>query len=138
MWQKYIPNIQVFLVVNILIYMIEIVYMVQAWFRELSSIQTPKLAYENSMLGVFSCGITVVANDIIMQRTQWCLGLNETRQVNRYIVIWLAQALWALEASQHVIGLYMVLLWVMTIRPHVNWLSTLLSFRMFQYLIFKW
>ena len=27
--------------------------------------QTPKLAYENSMLGVFSCDFTVVANDVI-------------------------------------------------------------------------
>ena len=73
--------------------------------RELPSFQTPKLAYENSMLGVFSCDITVVANDVIMQRTQRCLGLSETRQVNRYIVIWLARALRALEASQRVIGL---------------------------------
>ena len=43
--------------------------MVKVWFRELPSFQTPKLAYENSMLGVFSCDITVVANDVIMQRT---------------------------------------------------------------------
>ena len=57
------------------------------------------------MLGVFSCDITVVANDVTMQRTQRCLGLSETRQVNRYIVIWLARARRALEASQHVIGL---------------------------------
>ena len=89
-----------------LIYMIEnSLHMVQTWFRQLPSIQTPKLAYENSMLGVFSCDITVVANDVIMQRTQRCLGLSETRQVNRYIVVWLARALLALEASQHVIGL---------------------------------
>ena len=57
------------------------------------------------MLGVFSCDFMVVANDVIMQRTQRCLGLSETRQVNRYIVIWLARAL---EASQHVIGLALV------------------------------
>ena len=79
--------------------------MVKVLFRELPSFQTPKLAYENSMLGVFSCDLTVVANDVIMQRTQRCLGLSETRQVNRHIVIWLARDLRALEASQHVIGL---------------------------------
>ena len=80
--------------------------MVKVWFRELPSFQTPKLGYENSMLGVFSCDFTVVGNDVIMQRTQRCLGLSETRQVNRHIVIWLARALRALEPSQHdVIGL---------------------------------
>ena len=56
-------------------------------------------------MGVFSSDFTVVANDVIMQCTQRCLGLSETRQVNRHIVIWLARALRALEASQHVIGL---------------------------------
>ena len=45
------------------------------------------------MLGAFSCDITVVANDVIMQHTQWRLGLCETRQLNRYIAIWLARAL---------------------------------------------
>ena len=79
--------------------------MVKVWFRELPSFQPPKLACENSMLGAFSGEITVVANDVIMQRTQRCLGLCETRQANRYIVIWLARALRALEASPHVIGL---------------------------------
>ena len=33
------------------------------------------------MLGAFSCDITVVANDVIMQRTQRCIGLCETRQL---------------------------------------------------------
>ena len=79
--------------------------MVKVWIRELPSFQTPKLAYGNSMLGVFSCDFTVVANDVIMQRTQRCLRLSESRQVNRHIVMWLARALRALEASQHVIGL---------------------------------
>ena len=85
--------------------------MVKVWIRELPSFQTPKIAYENSMLGVFSCDITVVASDVIMQRTQRCLGLSETRQVNRYVVIWLARALRALEASQHVIGLMATEIW---------------------------
>ena len=111
MWQKYIPNIQVFLVVNNLIYMIEIVYI---WLKSDSEsyhrFKPPK--YENSMLGMFSCDITVVANDVIMQRTQRCPGLSETRQVNRYIVIWLARSLRAHEASQHVIGLIWVVHWL--------------------------
>ena len=64
------------------------------------------------MLGMFSCDITVVANDVIMQRTQRCPGLSETRQVNRYIVIWLARSLRAHEASQHVIGLIWVVHWL--------------------------
>ena len=98
MWQKYIPNVQVFLAVNNLIYMIEIP-MVKVWFRELLSFQTQKLTYENSLLSAFSRDFTVVANDVIMQRAQWCLGLCETRQLNRYI--WLARALRTLEASQH-------------------------------------
>ena len=52
------------------------------------------------MLGAFSGDFTVVANDVIMQRTQRCLGLSDTRQLNQYIVIWPARALRALEASQ--------------------------------------
>ena len=48
--------------------------MVKICFRELPSFQTSKLTYENSMLGAFSCDFTVVANDVIMQRTQRCLG----------------------------------------------------------------
>ena len=63
--------------------------MAKVWFRELPSFQTHKLTYENSMLGAFSCNVTVVANDVIMQRTQQCLGLYETHQLNPYIVIWL-------------------------------------------------
>ena len=79
--------------------------MVKVWFWKLPLFQTPKLTNENSMLGAFSCDITVVANDVIMQRTQQCLGLCDTRQLNRYIVIWQGRALRALKASQHVIGL---------------------------------
>ena len=79
--------------------------MVKVWFRELPSFQTRKLTYENSMFGAFSCDITVVANDVIMQRTQRCQGLCDPRQLNPYVVIWLARDLRALEASQHVIRL---------------------------------
>ena len=102
---KYIPNVHVFLAVNNLIYMIEIVYLWLKSDSELPSFQTQKLTYENLMLGAFSCDLTVVANDVMMQCMQRCLGLCETRQLNRYIVIWLARALRALEASQHVIRL---------------------------------
>ena len=125
MWQNYIPNIQVFLVVNNLIYMIEIVYI---WLKSDSEsyhrFKPPKLAYENSMVGVFSCDVTVVASDVIMQRIQWCLGLSETRQVNRHIVIWLARAL---EASQHVIGLNQ---WWLSLLMHIcitqpQWVNSL-------------
>ena len=84
MRQKFIPNVQVFLVNN-LINMIEIVYL---WLKS-DSESYHKLTYENSMLGAFSCNVTVVANDVIMQRTQQCLGLYETHQLNLYIVIWL-------------------------------------------------
>ena len=96
--------------------------MVEVWFQELPSFQTSKLAYENSMLGVFSCNFTVVANDVIMQRTRRCLGLSENRQVNRHIVIWLARALRVLEASQHVIGLPTDHPWLM-----VGWSVSVLS-----------
>ena len=106
MWQNYIPNIQIFLVVNNLINMIEIVYI---WLNSDSEsyhrFKHPNMHIENSMLGVFSCDNTVVAKDVIMQRAQLCLGLSETHQVNQHIVIWLARALRALEASQHVIRL---------------------------------
>ena len=47
----------------------------------------------------------VVANDVIMQCTQRCQGLCDPRQLNPYIVILLARAPQALEASQHVIRL---------------------------------
>ena len=83
---KYIPNVHVFLVVNNLIYMIEIVYL---WLKSdsmLPSFQTPKLTYENLMFGAFSCYLTVVANDVMMQCMQRYLGLCETRQLNWYIV----------------------------------------------------
>ena len=69
--------------------------MVEEWFRELPSFPTEKLGYENLMLGVYSYDCTVVAIGIIMQCTQWCLGLCKTHQLNLYLVIWLAQALWA-------------------------------------------
>ena len=56
------------------------------------------------MLGAFSCDNTVVANDVIMQRTQRCQGLCDPRQLNPYIVIWLGPE-GPQPASQHVIEL---------------------------------
>ena len=91
--------------------------MVKVRFRGLPSFQTQKLTYENSMLGAFSCGVTVVATDVIMQRPQRCQGLCEPRQLNPCIVICLARALRTLEASQHVIGLL-----VQSNSIHIYWI----------------
>ena len=99
---KIYPEYSSFLVVNNLIYMIEVVYL---WLKSDSIVSNPQTCIWNSMLGAFSCDITVVSNDVIMQRTQRCQGLCDPRQLNPYIAIWLARALRALEASQHVIGL---------------------------------
>ena len=91
MWHKYIPNVQVFLAVNNLTYMVEIVYLSCLWLKsdcESYDRFKQKKKKENSILGAFSCDHTVVANDIIMQRTQRCLVLSETRQLDQYLVIW--------------------------------------------------
>ena len=105
MWQKYFPGVQVFLVMNNLIYMIEIVYLFLKSDSESYNRFKPKNLHINIRCWCVFVILTVVANEVIMQHTQRCLGLCETRQLNRYIVIWLARALRPLEASQHVIRL---------------------------------